>query len=157
MAISYSIAKHAAGFPAKCLASEGGAHILNIKVTTAAGIDNGTWIGKGAYQGIDQYLEAAPTSVAGTVLGKSRNGNWYVEIESAVNAFFVYNVPINAEEWTNEWKKEGNFFNAKGDIVKAYEVKPYDVVEISELGFTVAPAAGDTVALSGNKLVPSHA
>lgn len=146
MAISYSITQHAVAFPSKVLARDGGAHILNI--TLKENVDNGWFVGKGAFVELDRYEEAAPTSVSAKVLGKAANGNYYVEIVSTENAYFVYQVPMIEEEYNNVFKKESNFFNANGTTVRAYELKPLDVVEISASGFSATPSAdGVTVTL----------
>ena len=41
-----------------------------------------------------------------------------------------------AEDWTNRFKKESNFYNAKGDVVRGYELAKRDVFELSAEGFT---------------------
>lgn len=153
--ISYSIGQHAVAFPSKVLARDGGAHILNI--TLKENVDNGWFVGKGAFVELDRYEEAAPTSVSAKVLGKAANGNYYVEIVSTENAYFVYQVPMIEEEYNNTFKKESNFFNAgsvnaagkaTGSTVRAYELKPLDIVEISASGFSATPSAdGVTVTL----------
>ncbi|MBQ0036698.1 MAG: hypothetical protein KBT35_07270 [Firmicutes bacterium] len=153
--IKYAIEKHASGFPSKVLARDGGAHILNLQLKEDT--DNTWFIGKGAFVELDLYEEAAPTSFTGTVLGKAANGNYYVEVVSATNAFFVYQVPMIEEEYNNEFKKEGNFYNvgkvdsqgkAAGDVVRSYELKPMDIIEVSAKGFKTVPSAdGVTVTL----------
>lgn len=144
--IKYAIDKHTVAFPSKVLAREGGAHILNIELKEDT--DNGWFVGKGAFVELDHYEEAAPTSVEGTIVAQAANGNYYVEITSANNAFFVYQVPMIEEEYNNNFKKEENFFNyggdtakgIRGDVVRAYELKPYDIIEISETGFATKPS-----------------
>lgn len=150
MAIAYSIEKHAIGFPTKVLAAEGGKHIYNVKLTNNC--DNGNFIARNAWLGLDLYSEKAATKVEGTVRELAANGNYYVEITDPGDALFVCNVAINAEDWTNNWKKESNFFNAAGDVVRGYELAVGDVVEISAEGFAGTFAVGDAVELSGKKL-----
>lgn len=150
MALKYDIEKHAVAFPSKVLAAEGGKHIYNVKLSAAC--DNGNFIARGAWLGLDLYAEAAATTFAGVVRQKAPNGNYYVEVTNPGDALFVCNVAITAEDWTNEWKKEENFFNDKNDVVRAYELAVGDVVEISEAGFTATPTEGATVSLSGKKL-----
>ena len=41
-----------------------------------------------------------------------------------------------AEDWTNRFNKESNFYNAKGDVVRGYELAKHDVFELSAEGFT---------------------
>lgn len=145
MAIKYAIEKHAVGFPSKCLATNGGRHIFNILLSEDC--DNSWFVGKGAWQSLDLYAQAAPTSVSATVVDVAANGNYYVEITSADNALFVYTVPMIEEEFTNKFKLESNFFNASGDVVRAYELAPGDIIEISAEGFAGNVAKGDAVTL----------
>ena len=145
MAISYSIAKHAVAFPSKVLASNGGKHIYNVQVSEA--VDNGWFVGKGDFVELDLYEEAAPTTFAGTVVAQAANGNYYVEVESAVNALFVYTVPMIEEEYSNAFKAEQNFYNAEDSVVRAYELAAGDVIEISADGFDATPTVGASVAL----------
>lgn len=145
MAIKYAIDQHAIAFPSKVLAREGGKHILNIELKE--NVDNGWFVGKGAFKELDLYEEAAPTSVTGKVVAKAANGNYYVEIVSTENALFVYQVPMIEEEYNNAFKKESNYFNANGTVVRAYDLAPYDVVEISAAGFEGAVNVSDTVTL----------
>lgn len=146
MAINYTIEKHGVGFPSKCLATTGGKHIYNILLSEA--VDNSWFVGKGAWQSLDLYAEAAPTSVAAKVVGKAANGNFYVEIISTSNALFVYTVPMIAEDFTNKFKAEYNFYNASGDVARAYELAPGDIVEISAEGFDGTVAVGDALELT---------
>lgn len=151
--IKYAIEKHTSAFPSKVLAREGGAHILNIELKEDT--DNGWFVGKGAFVELDHYQEAAAGTATGKVVAQAANGNYYVEIATASNAFFVYQVPMIEEEYNNTFKKEENFFNwggdaeksIPGDVVRAYELKPYDVVEISEAGFAAKPSIGADVSL----------
>ena len=150
MAIAYTISSHAWGAPAKVLAAEGGKHIYNVQLTNDC--DNTNFIARDAWLSLDLYSEKAATTFEGIVREKAANGNYYVEVVDPGDALFVYNVPIIEEEWTNNFKKESNFFNAAGDVVRAYELAVGDVLEISEAGFDAAPTLGATVTLSGKKL-----
>ena len=60
--------------------------------------------------------------------------------------------PFIAEEWTNKFKDECRWFNAKGDVVRAYELAVGDIFELSEEGFEGIPVAGATVSVSGKKV-----
>ena len=150
MAIKYAIESHAVGFPSKVLAAEGGKHVYNIQLTNAC--DNGNFLAKGDYISLNLYAEAAASSFSGVVREKAANGNYYVEVVDPGDALFMCNVPIIEEDWTNSFKKESNFYNEAGDVVRGYELAVGDVVEISEAGFTAAPTVGATVSLSGKKL-----
>ena len=150
MAIKYTIESHAWGAPAKVLAAEGGKHIYNVLLSDDC--DNTNFIARDEWLSLDLYSEKAATTFSGIVREKAANGNFYVEVVNPGDALFVYNVPVIEEDWTNSFKKESNFYNAAGDVVRAYELAVGDVLEISEAGFTAAPTVGATVALSGKKL-----
>ena len=51
-------------------------------------------------------------------------------------------------------QEESNFFNAKGDILRVYELYVGDVFTVSAEAFTTdkAPAVTDTVSVSAKKL-----
>lgn len=146
MAIKYTIEEHAVGTVVKALAQNGGKHIYNITLTED--VDNGYFVGKGDFVELDRYTEAEPGECAGTVVAEAANGNYYVEITSAdEGTLFVATTPINAEEFTEAFKKESAFYNASGDVARAYQLAPGDVVEISGDGFAATPTAGDSVTL----------
>lgn len=157
--ISYSIEQHAEAYVSKVLATQGGAHIFNIQAKED--VDNGWFVGKGAWLSLDLYEEAAPTSASGIVREQAANGNWYVEITASENAYFVYTVPLIEEEYNNNFKKLSNFYNAgpvmnsagtavldPGAVMRCYELKPGDIVEISADGFGATPTAGKEVSLA---------
>ena len=144
MAIRYSIEQHSVAFPTKVKASSCG-HILNIELKEDC--DQGWFVGQGAWKELDLYEQAAPTSVSAIVRDQAANGNWYVEIVSASNAYFVCSVPVIAEEYNNSFQRESNYFNKNGEVVRAYEVCPLDIVEISADGFAGTVAKGDAVTL----------
>lgn len=150
--IQVSIAKHAVAFPSKTLASNGGRHIYNIHLaenkTKTEYVDNGWFVGKGAWEELDLYTEAAPTSITGVVRDQAANGNWYVEVTAdPVNALFVYQVPMIEEEYNNNFKKESNYTNKYDQVVRAYELAVGDIVEVSADGFSATPTKGATVTL----------
>ena len=147
--IQMTIAKHAVAFPSKTLASSGGKHIYNIQLAEAASayVDNGWFVGKGDFIELDLYKAVAPTSFEGTVVGVAANGNFYVEVKSAENALFVYQVPMIEETYSNTFKKESNYTNAPTQVVRAYELAEGDIIEISADGFAGKVAAKDEVEL----------
>lgn len=150
MAIKYTIESHAWGAPAKVLAAEGGKHIYNVLLSDAC--DNTNFIARDEWISLDLYSEKAATTFSGIVREKAANGNFYVEVVNPGDALFVYNVPIIEEDFTNSFKKESNFYNEAGDVVRAYELAVGDVLEISAAGFVGTPTVGATVSLSGKKL-----
>lgn len=149
--ISYTITEHVWGAPAKVLAREGGKHIYNVKLSADA--DNCTFIARDAWLSLDLYSAKAATTFEGVVREKAANGNWYVEVVDPGDALFIYNVPMINEEYSNKFTKESNFYNAKGEVVRAYELAIGDVLEISAAGITTQNiAVGDAVNLDGGKL-----
>ena len=151
MAIRYNIEKHAVAFPSKLLAQNGGKHIYNIELATDT--DNGNLVKRGAFIDLDLYEEAAATTFEGKIQKQAANGNWYVEVVDPGDAYFVYMQPFIAEEWTNKFKAEKNFYNEAGDIVRAYQLCKHDVFEVSEKAFTGTPEAGSSVSVADKKLV----
>ena len=145
--IQMTIAKHAVAFPSKVLARDGGKHIYNIQLAEAASayVDNGWFVGKGDFIELDLYKAVTP--IEGTVVGVAANGNFYVEVKSAENALFVYQVPMIEETYSNTFKKESNYTNAPTQVVRAYELAVGDVVEISADGFSGDIAVKDGVEL----------
>lgn len=139
MALKYTIAEHAVAFPTKVLARNGGKHIYSIQLT--ADHDNGQLVGKGDFIQLDLYKEAVAPEFAGKVVAQAANGNQYVEVTADTDALFIYQQPITAEEWTNTFKLEKNFYNAKDDVVRAYELAKGDIVEVSKDGFELAESA----------------
>ena len=118
-----------------------------IEEAASAYVDNGWFVGKGDFIELDLYKAAAPTSFEGTVVGVAANGNFYVEVKSAENALFVYQVPMIEETYNNNFKKESNYTNAPTQVVRSYELAVGDIVEISADGFDGAVAVNDSVEL----------
>lgn len=150
MAIKYQIAEHAVAYPSKLLAQNGGEHIYSIHVATDT--DNGAIVAKGDFIDLDSYEEGAATGFKGKIQKQAANGNWYVEVVEAGNALLVYQQPFIAEDWTNNFKKEANFYNAAGEYVRAYALHEGDVFELSAKGFTGTPEAGKAVTVAARKL-----
>lgn len=137
MAVGFlNFEKHAVAGSSKLAATNGGAHIYNIKVVDEE-LDNGTVIGKGDYVSPEVYKQAAaPTTFEGTVLDKAANGNWYIEVTKPEGALLVLQVPVIYEEYTTAMKHESNFYNVKDDIVRSYELMKGDIFEVSAEAFT---------------------
>lgn len=147
--------KHAICFPSKVLAGSMGAHIYNITLSTAA--DNGNIIGRGAWNSFDNYAEAAcPNGFAGKIVEQAKNGNWYVEVTavpSTGEALLVYNSPIIPYESPRELADLSNFYNAAGEVVKAYVLTLGDIFEVSAEAFTGVPVKNKAVSVTAKKLV----
>lgn len=148
--IRYEIEKHAVAFPSKLLAQTYGKHIYNIEL--ASDTDNGNLVARGDFLDLDLYAEAEVTEFAGIIRKQAANGNWYVEVVTPGDALFVYMQAFIAEDWTNTFKKESNFFNAAGETVRGYELAVGDVFEVSAEGFDGEPVEGATVSVVDKKL-----
>lgn len=147
-----SNAVHAVAGSSKLKATQCG-HIYNIKA--AADIDNGCIVGKGEWLGMEVYEEAAATTFTGTILGKAANGNWYIEVATASNAYLVLTVPMTYYENPSYLAGEEYFYNAKDDIMRCYELVPGDIFELSAAGFTDDEEdleAGAAVTVSNKKV-----
>ena len=160
MAVEYSITKHTRFFPTKIASGTAGSpHIVN--VTLAADKDNGVICSLGNFIELDNYAWAAPKTgdgaFAGKIIAKSARGDFYVEVTSDVNVdnFILYNEPIIPEAgYGRKFGMEENFYNANGDVVRAYGLIKHDIFEISENGFSGTPVVGKTVTANANgKLV----
>ena len=149
MAIKYTIEKHAVAYQSNMLASRGGKHIYNIELDRDT--DNGQIVATWDWKGFQYYGVKDSTGVEAVVLEQAANGNWYVEITKPGDGLFVYQVPMIEEEYTKEFQKESNFYNLKGDIVRAGEFAVGDVVELSEEGFDKKPTAGKTLTVENRK------
>lgn len=152
-----NMTKHAVCFPSKVLAGSMGAHIYNITLTTAA--DNGNIIGRGAWNTFDNYAEAAVgAGFAGKIVDQAANGNWYVEVTALPSdgseALLVYNSPIIPYESPRELADLSNFYNAAGEVVKAYVLTIGDIFEVSAEAFTATrvPVKNRAVSVSSKKL-----
>lgn len=150
-----SLTKHAVCFPSKVLAGSMGAHIYNITLTTDA--DNGNIIGRGSYNSFDNYAEAAcPEGFTGLIVDQAANGNWYVEVTavpSTGEALLVYNSPIIPYESPRELADLSNFYNAAGEVVKAYVLTVGDIFEVSDEAFTGTPEKDAELTVGSKKLV----
>lgn len=129
-------------------------NIWNIKA--AADIENGCIVKRGDYVAPEYYTEAAATEFAGKIIEKASNGNYRVLV-TAVGELegLVLSVPLIYEDWTSRMQEESNFFNAKDDLMRVYQLYVGDVFTVSAEAFTAAPTAesiGKTVSVSDKKL-----
>ena len=153
MSIKYAVEKHCYASPARVLAQNYGAYIFSVKLDTAT--DNGNFVAKGEYIGLDQYAEAEATKIDATIVDKAPNGNWYVEInDNPDHALFVYQKPLIPEESPRALTNISNFYNEAGETVRCYDLVYGDIVEISAEGFEGEPVKGAAITtISGKKLV----
>ena len=142
--------KHAVAESTKLKATIVG-NIWNIKATND--IDNGCIVKRGDYVAPEYYAEAAATEFTGKIIEKAANGKFRVEV-TAVGELegLVLSVPLIYEEYTTKMQEESNFFNAKDDIVRAYELRVGDVFTLSAEGFDGTPVVGKTVSVASKKL-----
>ena len=148
--IRYSIEDHGWGFPTKVLAGYGGGHQYNIKLT--ADTDQCTLVGRGDWLALDLYEQASSVpTFAGVIREKAANGNWYIEVTAATEALFVYDAPVIAEDYNNEFAKVSHFFNEEGKTVRAYSLAKGDIIEVSPNLFTGTPTAGKNVSFASGK------
>lgn len=148
--VNIVIAEHAVAYPSKTLCQTGGRHIVSIKVTDD--IDNGCIVRKGQFIDLDAYEEATASTMTGVIQKQAANGNWYIEITANPDEeLFLYNQPFIAEDYTNRFKAEKNFYNAAGEYVRGYDLAVGDVVEVSASGISGTPSVGATVTVSNKK------
>ena len=145
-----NIQKHAVAGSTRLTATKavGGHGIQDIKIS--ADLDNGSIIGRGALVAGEVYAMTAATTFAGKVIDKAANGNWYVEVTAAENAYLVLTVPVTYVDYTNAMRDESTFYNANGDIVRAYPLFVGDVFELSAEGFDGDPAKDALVELNAS-------
>lgn len=143
-----NIQKHAVAGSTRLTATKavGGHGIQDIKISTD--LDNGSIIGRGALVAGEVYAMTAATTFAGKIIDKAANGNWYVEVTAAENAYLVLTVPVTYVDYTKSMRDEATFYNANGDIVRAYPLFKGDVFELSAEGFAGTPAKDATVGVN---------
>ena len=142
--------KHAVAESANLKATIVG-NIWNIKATD--NIDNGCIVKRGDYVAPEYYAEAAATEFTGKIIEKAANGNFRVEV-TAVGELegLVLSVPLIYEEYTTRMQEESNFYNAKGDLLRVYQLYVGDVFTLSAEGFDGTPEVGKTVSVVSKKV-----
>ena len=136
----------------KLIATQGGAHIYNVTLTSDAW--NGAIIKRGDWLSFDNYSEATATDFKGKIVGQAANGNWYVEVteDGNLDYLLVYNVPIVEMDYTKDMASERHFYLKTGEVARAHELKLGDIFELSSDGFDGDPAVGATLSgVSGKK------
>ena len=154
MSVKYNIDTFPVASPSALLANNYGAHILSVELQEDAW--NGSIIGVGDWIDFEYYEEAEVGEFEGKIVKQMANGNWLIQVLKAENAFLIYNPPVVETEWTNNFKKESNFYLKAGvDMARAHELKQWDRFELSSNGFTGdEPQVGATIsAVSGRKPV----
>ena len=142
--------KHAVAESTKLKATQIG-NIWNIEAKDA--IDNGRIVKKGKYLRPEVYQEDTATTFAGKIIEKAANGAYRVEVTAiGEGEGLVLSVPLIYEEYTTKMQEESNFFNAKGDILRVYELYVGDVFTLSADGFDGVPEVNKTVSVSDKKV-----
>ena len=142
--------KHAVAESTKLKATQIG-NIWNIEAKE--NIDNGTIVKKGKYLRPEVYQEDTATTFAGKIIEKAANGAYRVEVTAiGEGEGLVLSVPLIYEEYTTKMQEESNFFNAKGDILRVYELYVGDVFTLSADGFDGVPEVNKTVSVSDKKV-----
>lgn len=149
MAINYSIAKHAFCNPANVLAQNYGEHMFSIELNSDT--DNGNLVAVGDYKSLDLFTEAEVTTFEGKIVQKMGNGNFLVLVTEPGDAVLVYEKPLIAEEYSNNFKKLSNFYNKAGAVVRCYGLHKYDRFEVSAEAFNGTPEVGKTISSVSNK------
>lgn len=129
-------------------------HVGNIwNIEAAADIDNGAIVKKGAYLRPEVYKEDTATTFAGKIIEKAANGAYRVEVTAIGDGEgLVLSVPLIYEEYTTKMQEESNFYNAKGDIMRVYELYVGDVFTLSTEGFDGTPEVGKSVSVTAKKV-----
>lgn len=160
MAIKYTIDTFGTSFPTKVAASAGSPHIYNI--TLEEDTANGKIVGRGAWQELDRYAEAAAPTFELEVKGQATNGNWYVEVTEVdpdADVIYIHNPAVIAEDFTKRFASEKNFYIPAGKVGKGYTLIRGDILEYSPERFDITPTVGDTIsAINGTtgKLTVTH-
>ena len=142
--------KHAVAESTKLKATQIG-NIWNIEAKED--IDNGRIVKKGKYLRPEVYQEDTATTFAGKIIEKAANGAYRVEVTAIGDGEgLVLSVPLIYEEYTTKMQEESNFFNAKGDILRVYELYVGDVFTLSADGFDGVPEVNKTVSVSDKKV-----
>lgn len=143
MAIKYQITKHGYAFPTNVLAGKGGEHMYDLLMDKDRA--NGEVVALGEWQGMQYFSVKEPTGLEAVVLEQAANGNWYVRITAAGDAVVIRQVPQIEEQFTKEFEKEANFYNAKGEIARGYRAHEGDIWELSADLFDKTPEAKKTL------------
>ena len=146
MAIRYTIETFGSSFPTKVAASAGSPHIYNI--TLSEDTANGKIVGRGAWQELDRYAEAAAPSFELEVKGQATNGNWYVEVISVdadEDVLYIHNPAVIAEDYNRKFAAEKNFYMPAGTVGKGYTLIRGDIMEYSAERFATTPTVGMTI------------
>ena len=126
--------KHAVCESSKIKATVAG-HIFNVEAHKD--LDNGSVVKLGEYLRSEVYEAAEPTANDEVVL--------------------VLTTPLIYEEYNSKMGAAYNFYNAKGDIMRCYELVARDVFAVSAEGIAGTPEIGKYIVANGTKLTVADA
>jgi len=149
MHLKFSVDQHATALPSNMLAQRYAGHLYNIQLTSDC--DNGNLVAVGPWIDFDVFEEAEASEFDGEIVQQMPNGNWLVLVYDAKGAKLVYQTPLTGYESPRELLKESAFYNKAGDIVRCYDIAPYDRFEASDLAFEGEPEVGAKIKSIKNK------
>lgn len=135
MAFNYKLNTYPECYAAKTLASNGGAHIINLLME--ADTPNGVVVVAGDYVERDLYkVGAAPTGGFASkfvVREKDPSGLWLIEVATAgVGEMMLATTPINDTGYENrEFTQDNLFVNGAGEVGRARELAKFDTYLVS--------------------------
>lgn len=117
-------ATHGGAESSSLLGTSGGAHVYNLKAHED--LDNGCVVALGTYSGTDIDVWNAMNPK-----------------EATSHVFLVLQSEEIYEDYTNSYLDVKRFFNAKGDVVRCYDLKPLDrfAIAAESLGTNAEAAA----------------
>lgn len=148
---AYTIKTWPTGYPAKAKARQAG-HILNVEMDKDS--PNGTLVAVDKYIDIDYYSVKDSTGFKGVLVTPATNGNVRVEVKEPGDALFVYEEPEKGGYESKEMNQENVFYNEKGEVVRAYELHKYDILELSKDSFeddTVFTEGAEVTVVAGTR------
>lgn len=147
-----NIVKHAVAGSSKLTATKGFGGHGPIDIKVSKDLDNGSIIGKGDNISGQVFAMATPTTFTGKILKeRAANGNFYVQVLTASNAYLLLTTPTTYYDFTNQMKAESTFYNAKDSIGRAYPLFPGDIFELSAEGFDGTPVVEASVSVDTSK------
>lgn len=152
MSFKYAFTEYPVAGVSKLLATNGGAHIYNVTLSTEAW--NGAIVKRGNWNSFDNYAEDTATTFNGIVRGQAANGNWYIEVlaDLGFDALIVYNPPVVEAEWGTMASAEKHFYLKAGEVARAHELKRGDIFEVSANACSGADLEeGATISTISNK------
>lgn len=134
---------HTVAWSSDLLGTEYGEHIFNIKLENDH--DNGVVLGLGDFVEYNYFSEAKATGFEGKLLMQEAvPGMWQVFVNKAADGdVLILNVPETKYEFESEAMAERQFYNAAGDIARAYQLRFGDRFSLSKEGFTTEPTEAD--------------